>query len=198
MMKRDRLYTDSPIHRQADSFSGKIPLKQASPLRGGLDAALAGMIAVWVMDRFDWFAFRHESAKARQRTEAVRPDGMDPAHALAAKLAKAAGIAFKPINPHQHPAGLATHYAVPMILAVLYASLKRRFPAIAARKGSGALYGISTFVVLDEIINPMLGLAARPDRYPWQRHARELTTHLIYGIIMDAVLRGLKRQRKDN
>jgi uncharacterized membrane protein YagU involved in acid resistance len=81
-----------------------------------------------------------------------------------------------------------------MGLALLYAVLKRRFPAIEASKGSGALYGIGTFIVLDEIINPMLGVANRPSGYPWQRHARELTTHLIYGIVMNAALRRLERQ----
>jgi hypothetical protein len=195
MTKRDRLCTNSAGSRQAGSFSGKAPSKHVAPRHAGLNAALAGMIAVWVMDRFDWFAFMRESLSTRQRTESVRPGGMDPAHALAAKLAKAAGIAFSPAGPHQHPAGLAIHYAVPMGLAVLYATLKRRFPAIESSKGSGAVYGIGTFIVLDEIINPMLGLAAWPDHYPWQRHARELTTHLIYGAVMDAALRRLESQQ---
>jgi uncharacterized membrane protein YagU involved in acid resistance len=194
-MKQDRLCIDHAGDGQAASFSRRASLKHAPSVRTNLNAALAGMIAVWVMDRFDWFAFRHVSPRARERTESVRPGSMDPAHALVAKAAEAAGIAFKPADPHQHPAGLAIHYAVPMGLAVFYATLKRRFPAIAVRKSSGALYGICIFIVLDEIINPMLGLAARPDRYPWQRHVRESTTHLIYGTAMDAVLGFLERQR---
>jgi hypothetical protein len=187
-MRQDRLCIDKAGDRHAGFFSGRASLGQISPLHPYLKAVLAGMAAVWVMDRFDWLAFRHESPEARQRTESVRPGGMDPAHALAAKAANAAGIAFKPIDPHQHPAGLAIHYAVPMGMAVLYAILRRRFSAIEASKGSGALYGIGTFIVLDEVINPMLGLAARPDRYPWQRHVRELTAHLIYGSVMELVL----------
>lgn len=164
-------------------------------MRHTLNAALAGAAAVWVMDRFDWFAFEHEDPQARRRTEAVRPDGMDPAHALAAKAAAAAGTSLVPAPPHQHPAGLAVHYAVPIGLAVLFALLKQRFPAIrGGRARSGALYGISTFVILDEVVNPMLGLAAPPGNYPWQRHVRELLTHMIYGVAMDTALRLLERE----
>jgi hypothetical protein len=152
-------------------------------------AAIAGAAAVWIMDRFDWFAFDHESPHARRRTEAVRPDGMDPAHALAERAAKAAGTKLKPAPPHQHPAGLAVHYAVPIGLALLYDLLRHRFPSVA--KGGGALYGMGIFVLLDEVINPMLSLAARPDRYPWQRHARELNTHLIYGVVINSLLQAL-------
>jgi hypothetical protein len=84
-MKRDQLCTDSAGNRQAGAFSGRASSKHARYVHTSLNAALAGMIAVWVMDRFDWFVFRHESARTRQGTESVCPGSMDPAHALAAK-----------------------------------------------------------------------------------------------------------------
>lgn len=158
-----------------------------------LNAAIAGAAAVWIMDRLDWFAFAHEDRHARRRTEAVRPNGMDPAHALAEKAAEATGTSLTPAPPHQHPAGLAVHYAIPIGLTALYDVLRHRFPSVA--KGSGALYGMGVFLLLDEVVNPALGLAARPDRYPWQRHARELTAHLIYGVVSNAVLQALVQSR---
>jgi hypothetical protein len=155
-----------------------------------LKAALAGAAAVWMMDRFDWFAFNHEDSEARRRTERVRPGGMDPAHALVAKVAHAAGTHLGPAPAHQQPAGLAVHYAVPIGLAWLYQVLQRRWPPI--RTGRGALYGASTFLVLDQLVNPMLGLAAHPRRYPWQRNARELAAHMIYGATVDGLLRATR------
>lgn len=157
-----------------------------------LKVATAGTAAVWVMDRFDWFAFEHEDRQARQRTEAVRPGGMDPAHALAAKAATTAGTDLKLAPAHQHPAGLAVHYLVPILLTGLYELLRRRFPA--AGFGGGALYGASTFLVIDEIFSPSLGLAASPARYPWQRHVRELSAHVVYGVTMHAFMRQLEAQ----
>lgn len=169
--------------------------RTAVSYRSMLRSAAAGAVAVWVMDRFDWFVFEHEDPQARRQTESVRPGGMDPAHALAAKAAAAAGIPLKPAPPHQHPAGLAVHYAVPMALAILYDGLKPRLPLRASARG--ALYGAGTFLILDEIVNPLLGLAARPDRYPWQRHARELATHMTYGVAMDTVMGLFERKSQD-
>jgi hypothetical protein len=160
-----------------------------------LKVVTAGAAAVWVMDRFDWFAFEHEDQQARQRTESVRPGGMDPAHALAAKAATAAGTDLKPAPPHQHPAGLAVHYLLPILLAGLYDLLKHRFPV--ASTGGGALYSASTFLVIDELFSPLLGLAASPVRYPWQRHVRELAAHIIYGVTMHAVMCGLEARSSD-
>lgn len=153
-------------------------------------AAVAGAAAVWVMDRFDWFAFNHEDRCARQRTEAVRPSlGLDPAHALAAKLGQLANLPLSPAPPHRHPAGLVVHYAVPIALTYVYLVLRRSAPAI--RAGGGSLYGAACFLLLDQVVNPALGLAADPRRYPWQRHARELATHTIYGLVAETVLNRL-------
>jgi uncharacterized membrane protein YagU involved in acid resistance len=118
---------------------------------------------------------------------------MDPAHALAAKAADAIGTRLGPSPLHQHPAGLLVHYAVPMGLAGLYDILRQRLPAIG--KGGGALYGAAVFIILDEIINPALGLAALPKRYPWQRQVRELTTHVIYAATVNALLQLRSRHR---
>ena len=40
-----------------------------------LKGAIAGAAGVWVMDRVDWFMFRHEDPAARRRTRRVRPGG---------------------------------------------------------------------------------------------------------------------------
>jgi uncharacterized membrane protein YagU involved in acid resistance len=161
-------------------------MEKDSGFNGIWKAAAAGVVAVWVMDRFDWLAFAHENPRARQRTEMVRPGGMDPAHALADQVAGIIGMRLGAAAPHRHPAGLLVHYAVPMGLAILYRALKQRMPIIG--KGAGTLYGAGTFLLLDEVMNPLLGLAASPAKYPWQRHAREMTAHVIYGAVTHAVL----------
>jgi hypothetical protein len=52
-------------------------------LSDALIGASAGALAVWVMDRVDWFNFEHEDPTACSRTQSVRPGGMDPAHIVA-------------------------------------------------------------------------------------------------------------------
>lgn len=51
--------------------------RTAISYRSLLRSAAAGAVAVWVMDRFDWFVFDHEDPQARQHAEpgfAARPD----------------------------------------------------------------------------------------------------------------------------
>ena len=44
------------------------------------------------------------------------------------------------------------------------------------------------FLVNDEILAPVLGLASGPAAYPWQAHARGLVGHLVLGAVTDTVL----------
>jgi len=40
----------------------------------------------------------------------------------------------------------------------------------------------------DEVLNTVTGLGARPQRYPWQAHARGLVAHIVYGVATELVL----------
>ena len=149
-----------------------------------LKGAIAGAIGVWVMDRVDWFMFRHEDPAARRRTRDVRPGGRDPAHVIAGEAARLMGVELS--SPRQNPAGLGVHYSLGIMPGALYGTLRDRVPGLGA--GRGLLYGLGMFVVEDELINPALGVAAGPRRYPWQAHARGLVAHLVLGFVTDGVL----------
>lgn len=146
--------------------------------------AVAGAVGVWVMDRVDWFMYRRVSAGARRRTEDARPGGKDPAHVMAGMAAQAVGVELS--SPKQNPAGLAVHYGLGVLPGALYGALRDRVGYVGA--GRGLLFGFGLFVVEDELVNPLLGTAAPPGRYPWQAHARGLIAHLIYGVATDAAL----------
>ncbi len=85
------------------------------------------------------------------------------------------------------------HYALGMLPGALYGAVRRRRPAAAT--GSGALYGLVLFVVMDETAAPLTGIAASPGRYPWQAHARGLVAHLVLGITTEILLRATDRLR---
>lgn len=156
-----------------------------------LQGAAAGAVAVWAMDRLDWFTYRHQDPEARRRTDRVRPHGMDPAHVAAHRIARHLGTRLSPAPPHQHPAGIAIHYAVGMVPGALYGLLRRRYPVLGT--GRGALFGLGVFLRQDELINAATGLAADPRRYPWQAHARGLAAHLVYGLVLDASLNAMEK-----
>ena len=158
--------------------------KSGSTLSGLLLGAAAGAIGVWVLDRVDWALYRSEDEATRRRTQEVRPDGLDPAHVVANKIAHAFGI---PLNPPQpHPAGMAVHYAIGIAPAAAYGAFRDRLPELGGARG--ALFGLGLFLMQDEGLNSLLGLSARQRDYPWEDHARGLAAHLAYGMVVDAVL----------
>lgn len=149
--------------------------------------ALAGAAGVWVMDRLDWFNYRHglDDAQSRAQTRRARPRGMDPAHLLAARVAESAGVA---LSPRQHDrAGLAVHYAIGIVPGALYGALRGRVPHLDA--GRGSAFGLGLFLLQDELLNTAAGLAGPPQDYPWQAHVRGLVAHLAYGLVTDALCR---------
>lgn len=166
-------------------------IDRAGPVPDVVKGAVAGAAGVWIMDRVDWFMVAHEDQRAWRRTQAVRPNGKDPAHNMAGLAARAVG-AEPP--PQPHPLGVATHYAVGMAPAMAYATVRRRLPG--GILGRGLLLGLGMFLVEDEIINPLIGVAAPPGRYPWQAHARGLVAHLVLGVATEAALAALDQPRR--
>jgi hypothetical protein len=164
-------------------------------LNNALKGAVAGAIAVWAMDRLDWFIFEHEDPQARHRTESVRPDGLDPAHVVASRAAHAIGTELHPSQPH--PAGIATHYALGIGPAAIYGALRERL--LVTSQNQDFLYGLGLglglFLVQDEGLNQVMGLSGKQKDYPWQAHARGLAAHLTFGLVTNLALNLLKAPR---
>jgi hypothetical protein len=139
--------------------------------------ALAGAAGVWLMDQVGWFLYRREDPRAVLQEEKARVKGMDVAHVAENKMATAFGAKLSPRQPN--PAGIAVHYALGIVPGALYGPLRRRVPGLSAGRGLG--YGLGLFLLNDELMNPLLGLASGPTAYPWQAHARGLISHLVVG-----------------
>ena len=151
--------------------------------------AVAGAIGVWLMDQVGWGMYVREDPAAIHQEHEAHPDGLDPAHVMAGRLAHTVGAELDPAQPH--PAGIAAHYALGILPAMLYAPLRHQLGAMSA--GRGLFYGLTLFLVSDELLNPVLGLSGGPTEYPWQAHARGLVSHLVLGASTDIALDLLDR-----
>ncbi len=152
----------------------------------------AGAIGVWALDRVDWFMWNHQSEEARSRTTSVRPGGEPPAHVMVSKIEQMFDLTP---TPEQHElAGLATHYGIGIAPAVVYALVRDKLPGEGPIRG--LLYGLGLFVLQDEVVNSASGLAAKPQAYPWQAHARGLIAHLVYGVATETVLNLMEKSLK--
>ena len=156
-----------------------------------LMGAVAGVAAVWVMDRLDWFLMEQEPEWARRQTKLARPGGQDPAHVIANRAARALGTRLSPEQPH--PAGIAVHYGLGMMMGAAYAALRRRVGGVGT--GRGVPFGLAMFVLQDEGLNTLLGTSEPPGQYPWQAHARGAAAHALFGLVTDSLLRLLPRPR---
>ncbi|MBA2722666.1 MAG: DUF1440 domain-containing protein [Methylibium sp.] len=154
-----------------------------------LMGAAAGAIAVWALDRVDWFMWNRLDARTRTRTVSVRPAGEPPSHALVSKIEKAAGL--NPTDRQHDLAGDITHYMIGIGPAAGYAVMRDKLPGRGPMRG--LLYGLGVFLMQDEAFNTATGLGAKPQAYPWQAHARGLIAHLVYGVTTELVLNAMER-----
>lgn len=151
--------------------------------------AIAGAVGTIALDAITWFMWDRESPRALEQERRARPEGLDPAHFVAAKVARGVGTELSPKQPHA--AGLATHLAIGILPAALYGVVRKQAPQV--RAGRGLLYGLTLFLVQDELVNSVAGFSGTPTEYPWQAHARGLVGHLVYGAVTDATLDVLDR-----
>lgn len=149
-----------------------------------LAGAAAGAFGVWALDRVDWFMWNHEDERARAQTTAVRPRGEPPAQALVTKIEKATGNTLS-AEAHETTAQVV-HYSIGIAPAIGYALVRDKLPVQGVARG--ALYGAGLFLMQDEVLNTVTGLGAKPQRYPWQAHARGIVAHIVYGVATELAL----------
>ncbi|AFZ66253.1 DUF1440 domain-containing protein [Deinococcus peraridilitoris] len=159
-------------------------------LNEAIKGTVAGAAGVWMMDRIGWYMYLREDERALQQELEARPNGMDPAHNIANRVANALGKQLVP--PQPNPWGVTAHFALGILPAALYGVLRHRFRELS--KAQGFLYGLSLFAMNDELVNPLLKLSGGPRAYPWQAHARGLVEHIVLGMVTDAVLRVMDRE----
>lgn len=188
--------------------ASKVTIGGSSTIVNAAIGAVGGAIAVWAMDRVDWALWRLEGPETRSRTTAVRPGGEPPAHVIATKLKRLAGVEIpgsaevpsllerldtKGLTGNRHHIlSTGIHYAIGIGPATAYGIMQDKLPLSGAARG--ALYGLTLFLAQDEAANALTGLSAKPQEYPWQDHARGLIAHLVYGIVTDAVVTAAKAQ----
>jgi uncharacterized membrane protein YagU involved in acid resistance len=90
-------------------------------------------------------------------------------------------------SPLKPTAGSLVHYAFGGSVGALYGALSAASPPLAA--GSGIPFGLTVWILADQLGMPMSGLAKPPSAYPLKDHASGLSAHLVYGAVTEAVRR---------
>ncbi len=139
-----------------------------------LKGAIAGAAATWVMDVLTSALYDREDPEARRREDAAR--GGNPAYGAAAeKVAAAAGVSLTETELAAYGSGI--HWLLGIGAGAAYGVLRGRVKRFGFAHGLG--FGSAFWLLIDETLNPLLGLTPGPAAFPWQAHGRGLAGHLV-------------------
>lgn len=160
---------------------------RGSDVGKGLVAGLAaGLIASWVMNRFQTFW----SVVAPPRTEPAKGESEDDTTVKAAS-AVSEGLLRHPLTKREKKiAGPTVHYAFGTLVGGLYGAAAERWPSVTS--GDGFPFGAAFWLIADEGAVPLLRLSGPPNRYPLSMHVYALASHLVFGWTAEAVRRRVR------
>ncbi len=107
----------------------------------------------------------------------------------AASLAATGEPMSESVKPFAEP---AVHFIFGAVAAGVYAVVAQKLPVL--RAGRGALFGFLFWLGAHEIGLPLFGFSPTPAQMSWWEQGNELVTHVIYGVVVESVLRGLARK----
>jgi hypothetical protein len=177
----------------------------------GLAAGLVGGLAAsWVMNQFQMIWSResegvekghgaqslkpsggHEAVKEIRRAPQSNSEAQEDATEKIASAVSENIFHRQLEKDEKEAAGTIVHYAYGTAMGGLYGVAAELVPAIGA--GVGLPFGAVFWLVADEMIVPLLGLAGDPEEYPPSTHAYALCSHLVYGLTAEAVRRTLRK-----
>jgi len=166
--------------------------------RGALAGAAGGLVASYgmtlllrLLERVGVGAPHHpQHSVNRGDTDATAESqsGRDDATVEAVeRLAHAFGVRLS--KRGKRLAGPLAHYTFGALVSGLYGAVATEHPRVTS--GFGLAFGMTVWLVADEIGIPALGLSPPPWKSPLPVHARGVATHVVYGPGTELVRRAL-------
>ena len=171
------------------------PIKLMSGLAAG---AIAGLAATWVLDRYKEGAVavtrRAEEASgaddsfSRQQAQQIRSH--HEIHKEAAQLLAHLTTGKRLNTRQQQKAGLCIHYAVGALVGALYGVTAEWLPVV--RSGYGTGFSSILFLGGSDALLPWLDQGKSQRRVPPALKVSGLSSHLVYGGVLETVRRGVR------
>ncbi|HXE13181.1 MAG TPA: DUF1440 domain-containing protein [Bryobacteraceae bacterium] len=161
--------------------------------KGIAAGALGGLTASWAMNQF-------QALESQTMKKLSNPDGQEkeesgesdePATAKAANMVSEKTLDRELTPAEKKQAAPAVHYAFGTLTGAAYGALAQNLSF--ASSGYGTVFGSLLWLAADEVGVPALKLSKPPQEVPVSSHATALSSHLVYGIVTDAVRRSLMK-----
>ena len=155
--------------------------RRASPWKGLVAGAVAGLVASGVMNLFQlaWNALA-----SRRRSDAASA-GDEDVTVKAASAVSEGVFHHRLTRPEKRIGGNVVHYAFGSSVGALYGFVAERHPEVTT--GAGLPFGVVFWLVADEMAVPALGLSRPATSYPVGVHAYALASHLVFGACAEGV-----------
>jgi putative membrane protein len=169
--------------RRAEKIPGGRMFKNKETLLG----LLVGLCATQALDWVSIALYRVEGAGARARENATR--GHRPAYERAVQRI-ARGFGRRLSDEQVGRWGWRFHKIFGVLGGPAYLALRRRYPRL--RWGHGLAFGAAFFVLIDEVMMPLVRLTPGPRHFSWKVHARGAAAHLAYGIAAETTAHAMR------
>jgi hypothetical protein len=132
---------------------------------------------------------------ARHRIDA-RPNDTDGTIPDEPGSIQAASVVAEPVvgrlltRREKEVGGSVMHHLFGATVGALYGAAAEKDRSVT--NAAGISYGITVWLVADEIGMHAAGFATKPTDYPLSRHAAALATHIVFGLTVEAVRRALR------
>jgi len=172
--------------------------KKHEPWKGLVGGLLSGLAGTIVMTQFqnawnktsEMLSQEGNGAKAESKGSEEKEDATMKA---AGKISSAAGYELS--RDEKKKAGPFVHYGFGTAMGAAYGLAKETVPRSWQRMHpalSGSGFGTALFLGADEIALPALNLADKPSKAPASSHLYGLASHLVYGLTVAAVYKGVR------
>ena len=154
--------------------------------KGALAGAAAGLAASWTMNQFQSGWSKLQEKKSGESREGEDEDATMKAANLVAEKTLHRELSKeekKKVAPY-------FHYGFGTLMGTLYGILTEEFPS--AKAGFGTAFATGLFLVADEGAVPALKLGGAPKQVPLSSHIEALASHLVYGLSVESVRRGVR------
>jgi hypothetical protein len=159
--------------------------------RGGLGRGLiVGLCATQALDWVSIWLYERESPRLRRAENRAR-GGLHAYEVAVDRMARAIGRA--PTRRQLSTWGWRFHKLFGLLGGVGYLALRRAYPRVGWGKGIG--FGTAFFVIVDELLVPLLQLTPGPRAFSWKVHARGALSHLAYGVAAETAARLLDAEK---
>ena len=158
----------------------------------GIVAGLAGGLAgAYVMNQFQKGYSKASEALNTKRSgdKQSASDNPDATMVTAERLMRPI-LGRSLTREEQQKAGPIVHYAFASVVGSVYGVAAEYAPAV--KKAAGVPFGAALFVGADEVALPALKLSRGPREYPISTHIYGLSSHIVYGLTIELVRRGVR------